>query len=109
MPGTNFESEDDNFDAQDVAETLDEDKFSLRDTDNGRRTFEEEPEVRDLTQAAEDLEEDDDADNGGFHDGVRDDGGGRHVVSSDADDALDDGLDQSFPASDPVSLTRRED
>ena len=109
MPGTNFESEDDNFEAQDVAETLDEDKFSLRDTDNSRRTFEEEPEVPDLTQDAEDLEEDDDADNGGFHDGVRDDGVERHVVSSDADDALDDGLDQSFPASDPVSLTRRED
>jgi hypothetical protein len=84
MPGTNFESEDDNFDAQDVAETLDEDKFSLRDTDNARRTFEELPEVLDVTTAEGDA--------GGFDEA-----------------ALDEGPEEALPASDPVSLTPRED
>lgn len=84
MPGTNFESEDDNFDAQDVAETLDEDKFSLRDTDNARRTFEELPEVLDVTTAEGDADESDQA-------------------------SPDEGIEETFPASDPVSLTRRED
>ncbi len=106
MPGTNFESDDDDFDAQDVAETLDEDNFSLSDTDNRRRTFEELPEVPDLTQTAEDRAEDDDDD--GFHDGVRDDGVERRRVASSVDDALDRDLKDTFPASDPVSLTRRE-
>jgi hypothetical protein len=84
MPGTNFESEDDNFDAQDVAETLDEDKFTLRDTDNARRTFEELPEVLDVTTAVGDADESDEA-------------------------VLDEGIEESLPASDQVSLTRRED
>ncbi len=90
MPGTNFESEDDNFDAQDVAETLDEDKFSLLDIDDRRRTFEELPGVPDLTQTPEDRAEDDDGD--GFHDGVREDGVERHPVPSDADEAMDEGF-----------------
>ncbi len=120
MPGTNFESDDDNFDAQDVAETLDEDKFDLTGLSDARRTFEELPDVLDMTQVEGDRDEDEavalDADDFdpealGDCDLEADDEAGDAVsAGQDGDDAgLDEALDETFPASDPVSLTRRED
>ena len=85
MPGANFESDDDNFDAQDVAETLDEDKFSLDELSDERKTFEELPDVLDVTCDPADSEDDETA------------------------EPLDEALDETLAASDPVSLTRRED
>jgi hypothetical protein len=56
MTGGSFDSESD-FDAQDQAEAFDEDSLQVGD-DNERRTFEELPEVEDLTQVAGDRDED---------------------------------------------------
>jgi hypothetical protein len=58
MPGVNFESDDPDFDAQDVAETVDETNFDLRPNSNERRTFEELPDVLDVTQAEGDRDDD---------------------------------------------------
>ena len=184
MPGTNFESDDDDFDAQDVAEALDESNYDLGGENNERRTFEELPDVLDVTSAIgdrdddealaldadefdpeafddSDVEEDDELDyraapaeegddlndiddfdedalegdeieglnlvadadrvTGGEDDvsnfqskGLTDEdlqrlGYAEPRAASDTDGELDEGLEETFPASDPVSLTRRED
>ena len=57
MPGTNFESDNDDFDSQDQAEVYDEDNLQGGDSDE-RRTFEELPDVEDLTQATGDRDDD---------------------------------------------------
>ena len=58
MAGGSFDSEPD-FDAQDQAEAFDEDSLQVSESDTDeRRTFEELPEVEDLTQAAGDRDDD---------------------------------------------------
>jgi hypothetical protein len=57
MPGTNFESDDPEFDSQEQSEAFDEDNLQGGETDE-RRTFEELPDVEDLTQAEGDSDED---------------------------------------------------
>ena len=107
MPGTNFESDDDNFDAQDVAETLDEDKFDLTGLSNARRTFEELPDVLDVTRAGADEVDPESLEDADL---LADDEPDYAATGEDGDDAgLDEALDETFPASDPVSQTRRED
>lgn len=64
MPGGNFESDNDDFDSQDQSETLDESN-TIGDGDRGevrtfadgddRNTFEELPDVEDVTRAAGDA------------------------------------------------------
>lgn len=78
MPGTNFESDDDDFDPQDQAETFDESNVvggegdvSLGDESpvtpaEDMRTFEELPDVEDYTQALGDADDDDAADSDEF-------------------------------------------
>lgn len=70
MPGTNFESDDDDFDGQDQAETFDESNVvggegdvSLGDESpvtpgEDMRTFEELPDVEDVTQLIGDADDD---------------------------------------------------
>jgi hypothetical protein len=70
MPGTNFESDDDGFDPQDQAETFDESNVVGGEGDSAlgfdspvspaseMRTFEELPDVEDVTQAEGDRDDD---------------------------------------------------
>ena len=109
MPGpTEFETE---ADGQDQAEALDETVLDDREQIGEMRTFEELPEVLDVTQEPEDDDEplaDNDDEPG------PDDVEGPFVVHAgesddDLDKRIDEGLKESFPASDPLSVTRRED
>jgi hypothetical protein len=70
MPGTNFENDDPDFDAQDVAEAMDESNLAGGEGDSplagdsplsigeDMRTFEELPDVEDYTQARGDSDDD---------------------------------------------------
>ncbi|MEW5686318.1 MAG: hypothetical protein AB1942_15485 [Pseudomonadota bacterium] len=59
MPGTSFESDSEDFDSQDQSEAFDEDNTSGDDTlSTELRTFEELPQVEDLTRADGDREDD---------------------------------------------------
>ena len=109
MPGpTEFETE---ADGQDQAEALDETVLDDREQIGEIRTFEELPEVLDVTPEPEDDDEplaDNDDEPG------PDDVEGPFVVHAgesddDLDKRIDEGLKESFPASDPLSVTRRED
>jgi len=53
-----FDGRDDEADPQDGAEALDEDNLELESQRNERRTFEELPDVEDLTQAEGDRDDD---------------------------------------------------
>ncbi|HEY9219658.1 MAG TPA: hypothetical protein VIO94_16540 [Phenylobacterium sp.] len=57
MPGTSFDS-DANFDPQDQAEALDDTNFSDEEENSELRTFEELPDVLDVTQVAGDRDDD---------------------------------------------------
>lgn len=105
-----FETE---ADGQDQAEALDETILDDREQVAEMRTFEELPEVLDLTHEPEDDEDDEPLADNDDEPGL-DDVEGPFVVhagetDADLDKRLDEGLKPSFPASDPVSLTRRED
>ncbi|MFZ3007317.1 MAG: hypothetical protein WA047_14210 [Phenylobacterium sp.] len=111
MPGpTEFETE---ADSQDQAEALDETNLDDREQIGEMRTFEELPEVLDVTHEPNDDEDDDlraDNDDEPGPDEVE----GPFVVHAgesddDLDKRIDEGLKESFPASDPLSVTRRED
>ena len=105
---TEFETE---ADGQDQAEALDETVLDDREQIGEMRTFEELPEVLDVTHEPEDDDEplaDNDDEPG------PDDVEGPFVVHAgesddDLDKRIDEGLKESFPASDPLSVTRRED
>lgn len=109
MPGpTEFETE---ADGQDQAQALDEAVLDDREQIGEMRTFEELPQVLDVTSEAEDDDEQlaDNDDQPGpddvegpfvLHPGESDD---------DLDKRVDEGLKESFPASDPLSVTPRED
>lgn len=107
MPGPNeFETE---TDGQDRAEALDETNLDDREQVGEMRTFEELAEVLDVTSEPEDGQMADNDDEPGPNDvegpfRVR-------AGESDAelDKRLDEGLKESFPASDPLSVTPRED
>ena len=111
MPGE-FENE---ADGQDQAEALDETILDDREQIGEMRTFEELPEVLDVTHEPEDDADDDDlmlADND--DEPGPDDVEGPFVVRAGETDAemdrrLDNGLKPSVPASSPGSLTQRED
>ena len=111
MPGpTEFETE---ADGQDQAEALDETVLDDREQIGEMRTFEELPEVLDVTHEPEDDADDvlgADNDDAPGPDEVE----GPFVVHAgesddDLDKRIDEGLKESFPASDPLSVTRRED
>jgi hypothetical protein len=146
MPGVNS---DPDFDPQDSAEVFDEDNYNTDQQVGEMRTFEETPDVLDVTSArgdrdddeavsldadefeAEafddelDLEEDNELDYRAAADNAEDDETallgvagveGPDEIAAGADPSenpfqedLDDSLEQTFPASDPVSITRRED
>jgi hypothetical protein len=57
MPGTSFESDNDDFDSQDQSEAFDEDNLQAGES-NEVRTFEDLPDVEDLTQVRSDRDED---------------------------------------------------
>lgn len=107
---TEFENQ---ADGQDQAEALDETILDDREQVGEMRTFEELPEVLDVTHEPEDDGDDEllaDNDDEPGPDDVE----GPFVVhagetDADLDKRLDEGLKESFPASDPVSVTRRED
>lgn len=108
MPGE-FENQ---ADSQDQAETLDETVLDDREQVGEMRTFEELSEVLDVTHAPEDDVDELLADND--DEPGPDDVEGPFVVHAGETDAeldkrLDKGLKESFPASDPVSVTPRED
>lgn len=97
-------------DGQDQAEALDETILDDREQVGEMRTFEELPEVLDVTHEPEDDVSDE----------LRADAPGPddvegplavHPGESDADldKRVDEGLKESFPASDPLSVTPRED
>ena len=111
MPGpTEFE---DAADGQDQAEAMDETNLDDREQIGEMRTFEELAEVLDVTHEPQDDEDDELlADND--DDPGPDDVEGPFVVHAgesddDLDKRIDEGLKESFPASDPLSVTRRED
>ena len=146
MPGANPDSDPD---AQDQAEVFDEDNYNTDEQLGEMRTFEEAPDVLDVTSArgdrdddealaldadefeAEafddqiDLEEDDELHYRAVADNEEDDetallgvagAEGPDEIAAGADpsegpfeDSLDDELAQTFPASDPPTITRRED
>ena len=58
MPGTNFENDSEGYDPQDQAEALDETQTAGDDSPAEMRTFEELPDVEDLTQKAGDRDDD---------------------------------------------------
>ena len=104
MPGTNFESDADDFDSQDQAETFDESMTVGAEGDDGltlgedRRTFEELPDVFDVTSRAGDRDPDEgltlDADEfspDAFDDGdlEEDDELDYHAADADHEDELD--------------------
>lgn len=103
MPGpTEFE---DTPDGQDRAEAMDETNLDDREQIGEMRTFEELSEVLDVTHEPQDDEDDEpgpDDIEGPFllHAGETDD---------ELDRRIDEGLKESFPASDPLSVTPRED
>ncbi|MDO8378430.1 hypothetical protein [Phenylobacterium sp.] len=113
MPG--ISESDDGADAQDQAETQDEAKLDDREEVGEMRTFEELPELLDVTTAAEDDDQDglmaDNDDTPG-----PDDVEGPYPVRTQGDAAepalegrLDQGLEESFPASDPLAVSPRND
>lgn len=141
MPGGTPESD---FDPQDSAEVFDEDNSNTNHQLNEMRTFEEMPDVLDVTTARGDRDEDealaldaDEFDPEAFDDetDLEDDDELDYRASAEdegedaarlgvegaesptelatgsdpSEDRLDSGLEQTFPASDPVSITRRED
>jgi hypothetical protein len=145
MPGGNIESD---ADPQDAAEIFDEDNYNTDEQLNEMRTFEEMPDVLDVTTARGDRDDDeamaldaDEFDPEAFDDEIdleedheldyrasgEDEGedaarlgrGGAESpteLATGADPSedrlqgrLDTGLEQTFPASDPVSITRRGD
>ncbi|MDO8800447.1 hypothetical protein [Phenylobacterium sp.] len=100
-------------DGQDQAEALDETILDDREQVGEMRTFEELPQVLDVTHEPEDDVDDalgaDNDDEPG-----PDDVEGPFIVhtgesDADLDKRIDEGLKESFPASDPLSVTRRED
>ena len=97
-------------DGQDQAQALDETILDDRDQVGEMRTFEELPKVLDVTHEPEDDVEDElRADVPG-----PDDVEGPFAVQAGETDAdlekrIDEGLKESFPASDPLSVTPRED
>jgi hypothetical protein len=109
MPGpTEFETE---TDGQDQAQALDEAVLDDREQIGEMRTFEDLPRVLDVTSEAEDDDEQlaDNDDQPG-----PDDVEGPLAVhpgesDADLDKRVDEGLKESFPASDPLSVTPRED
>ncbi len=109
MPGpTEFE---DGTDGQDQAEAMDETVLDDREQIGEMRTFEELPEVLDVTHEPEDEDDELLADN---DEPGPDDVEGPFVVHAgesddDLDKRIDEGLKESLPASDPLSVTRRED
>jgi hypothetical protein len=141
MPGGTPESD---FDAQDSAEVFDEDNTNTNQQLNEMRTFEEMPDVLDVTSArgdrdddealaldadefdAEafddeiDLEDDDELDYRASAEDEGEDAARLDLAGAESptelatgadpsEDELDSGLEQTFPASDPLSITRRED
>jgi hypothetical protein len=141
MPGGTPESD---FDAQDSAEVFDEDNTNTNEQLNEMRTFEEMPDVLDVTTARGDRDDDealaldaDEFDADAFDDEIdlEDDDELDYRASAEdegedaarldlagaesptelatgadpSEDELDSGLEQTFPASDPLSIIRRED
>lgn len=111
MPGpTEFENE---ADGQDQAEALDETNLDDREQIGEMRTFEELPEVLDVTSEPEDDDEDGLMADNDDEPGPDEVEGPFRVRAGESDAALDkrldEGLKESFPASDPLSVTRRED
>lgn len=145
MPGANVDSD---TDPQDSAEVFDEDNYNTDQQLGEMRTFEEMPDVLDVTSArgdrdddeavaldadefeAEafddelDLEEDNELDYRAVADNAEDDetallgvagvegpdeiAAGADPSENPIDETLDDDLEQAFPPSDPISITRRE-
>jgi len=146
MPGVNPDSD---LDPQDSAEIFDEDNYNTDEQLGEMRTFEEAPDVLDVTSArgdrdddealaldadefeAEafddqvDLEDDDELHYRAPADNEEDDetallgvagvegpdeiAAGADPSENIFDEELDDELEQTFPASDPPTITRRED
>ena len=145
MPGGNIESD---VDSQDSAEIFDEDNYNTDEQLNEMRTFEEMPDVLDVTTArgdrdddeavaldagefdpeafddAIDLEEDNELDYRASGEDEGEDAArlglegaesptelatGADPSEDELQGRLDTGLEQTFPASDPVSITRRGD
>lgn len=140
MPGGAIDSDSD---PQDSAEIFDEDNYNTNEQLNEMKTFEEMPDVLDVTTAVGDRDDEEalaldasdfdearfdreaelEEDNGLDYRASAEDEGedaarlGREGAESPtelasgadpSEDRLDDGLEQTFPASDPVSITRRE-
>lgn len=141
MPGGTPESD---FDSQDSAEVFDEDNYNTNEQLNEMKTFEEAPDVLDVTTAVGDrddeealaldasefdevafdleteLEEDNELDYRASAEDEGEDAARLGLEGAESptelatgadpsEDALDTGLEQTFPASDPVSINRRED
>ena len=145
MPGGNIESD---VDSQDSAEIFDEDNYNTDEQLNEMRTFEEMPDVLDVTTARGDrdddeavaldagefdpeafdneidLEEDNELDYRASGEDEGEDAArlglegaesptelatGADPSEDELQGRLDTGLEQTFPASDPVSITRRGD
>ncbi|CAN5627346.1 hypothetical protein BH10PSE5_BH10PSE5_11710 [soil metagenome] len=111
MPGpTEFE---DTPDGQDRAEAMDETNLDDREQIGEMRTFEELSEVLDVTHEPQDDEDDELLADNDDEPGPDDIEGPFLLHAGETDDELDrridEGLKESFPASDPLSVTRRED
>jgi hypothetical protein len=140
MPGGVIDSDSD---PQDSAEVFDEDNYNTNEQLNEMKTFEEMPDVLDVTTAVGDrddeeaialdaadfdeasfdreaeLEEDNELDYRASAEDEGEDAARLGLEGAESptelatgadpsEDGLDDGLEQTFPASDPVSITRRE-
>ncbi len=111
MPGpTEFE---DTPDGQDRAEAMDETNLDDREQIGEMRTFEELSEVLDVTHEPQDDEDDELLADNDDEPGPDDIEGPFLLHAGETDDELDrridEGLKESFPASDPLSVTPRED
>lgn len=113
MPG--ISEFDDGADPQDQAETQDEANLDDREEVGEMRTFEELPDLLDVTAQPEDDDQDglmaDNDDTPG-----PDDVEGPYPVRAQGDAAepalearLDEGLKETFPASDPLAVSPRKD